>query len=295
MLAAGIACLIGGLALSACRDPDPTGALARIKKAGRIVIATDALYPPDEFKQGDRIVGFDVDLGTAVARKIGVKAEFQDVKFETIMPALSAGEYDASLSSITDTPDRESRFDFVTYLAAGTMLMVRKGNPKRLRPDGTSLCGRRIAVETGTTQEDELVAKTVAKPDAGARLDACRNAGRPAPVRMSFDDQEAADRALARGAADAVLADAPCVLYGARQAPARFEVSGPPYGRALYGIAVPKHHDGLRAAILQALKDLMSDGTYRRLVARWGLGAEAVSAPRINPAGTEAAGTDAVG
>lgn len=284
-LAAGIASLLGALALSACQDPDPNSALGRIKKAGRIVIATDALYPPDEFKQGERIVGFDVDLGTAVARKLGVKAEFQDVKFDTIMPALSAGEYDLSLSSVTDTKDRESRFDFVTYLSAGTVLMVRRGNPKRLRPDGTSLCGRRIAVETGTTQEDELVAKTVADPGAGARADACRNAGRPAPIRLSFDDQEAADRALARGSADAVLTDAPCALYGVRRSPARFEVSGRPYDTALYGIVVPKHRPELRDAVLRAVRDLMSDGSYRRMVARWGLSAEAVSAPRINAAG----------
>lgn len=280
-----MASLIGALALSACQDPDPNNALGRIQKAGRIVIATDALYPPDEFKQGERIVGFDIDLGTAVARKLGVKPEFQDVKFDTIMPALGAGEYDVSLSSVTDTRDREDRFDFVTYLAAGTVLMVRKGNPKRLRPGGTSLCGRRIAVEAGTTQEDELLDKTVAKPDAGARVDACRSAGRPAPLRMTFDDQEAADRALAGGSADAVLADAPCARYGVRQAPDRFAVAGPPYDTALYGIVVPKHHDALRDAVLRAVQDLMSDGTYRRLVTRWGLGAEAISVPRTNAAG----------
>ncbi|MEV5706244.1 ABC transporter substrate-binding protein [Actinoallomurus sp. NPDC052274] len=269
-------------ALAACENADPASALGRVRKADKIVIATDALYPPNEFKQGEQIVGFDIDLGTAIARKLGVKVEFQDVKFESIMPALSEGKYDISLSSFTDTRERESQLDFVTYLSAGTMLLVRKGNPKRLQPDGPSLCGRRIAVERGTTQEDELTAPSPAKPNAGSRLSACRNAGRPVPVRLSFDDQAAANTALAKGHADGVLADAPSAVYGAKQAADRFELSGQPYGTALYGIAIPKHHDNLRDAVFKAMKDLISDGTYRQLTDKWGISAGAVREPRIN-------------
>ena len=271
--------------VSGCQNDDPASALGRIKKANKILIATDALYPPNEFKQGEQIVGFDVDLGAAIARKLGVKAEFQDVKFESIMPALSEGKYDISLSSFTDTREREGRFDFVTYLSAGTALLVRKGNPKRLRPDDLSLCGRRIAVEKGTTQEDELTHESAAKPSAGSRLDACKSAHRPAPIRLSFDDQAAANTALAKGRADGVLADTPSAVYGAKQATNRCEVSGQPYGTALYGIAIPKHHDDLREAVFKAVKELMSDGVYKRLTDRWGISAGAVREPRINAAG----------
>jgi polar amino acid transport system substrate-binding protein len=284
LIATGLTALTAALALSACQNSDPAGALGRIKKADKIVIATDALYPPNEFKQGEQIVGFDVDLGTAIARKLGVKPEFQDVKFESIMPALSDGKYDISLSSFTDTKERESRFDFVTYLSAGTMLLVRKGNPKRLRPDDLSLCGRRIAVEKGTTQEEELTPQSAAKPNAGSRLAGCKTAHRPAPIPLSFDDQAAANAALAKGRADAVLADTPSVVYGARQAADRFEVSGQPYGTALYGIAVPKHHEDLRDAIRNAVKDLINDGVYRRLTDKWGISAGAIREPKINAA-----------
>jgi len=164
------------------------------------------------------------------------------------------------------------------------MLLVKKGNPRRLRPDDLSLCGRRIAVEKGTTQEDELSAKSAADPSAGARVDTCRNRDRPAPVRLSYDDQPAADNALAEGRADAVLADAPSVDYGAKQPGGRFEASGQAYGIALYGIAVPKHQDDLREAILRAVKDLISDGVYRRLTAKWGISGGAVSEPEVNAA-----------
>ena len=258
------------------------------------MIATDALYPPNEFKQNGQIVGFDVDLGTAIAKKLGVKAEFQDVKFDTILQALQEGKYDISLSSFTDTRERESRFDFVTYLSAGTMLLVRRGNPKHLRPGDLSLCGRRIAVEKGTTQEDELTRKVVTKPTAGARIDSCRKGHRPAPIRMSYDDQAAANQALIKGHADAVLADSTSATYGAKQSGGRYEVSGSPYDSAPYGIAIPKRQGALRDAVLTGLKDLISDGTYRMLTGKWGLTGDAIDEPEVNAAGSQPPPVDAV-
>ncbi|MFB9833372.1 ABC transporter substrate-binding protein [Actinoallomurus acaciae] len=281
--AAAFIILLGIPAITACRNTS-TGPLGGIQRAGRILIATDALYPPNEFKRGDQIVGFDVDLGTALARKLGVRAEFQDVRFDTILRALDQGKYDIGLSSFTDTREREGRFDFVTYLSAGTMLMVPKGNPRRLRPDGLSLCGKKIAVEKGTTQEEEISRKDVTRPGAGIRTDACRSAGRPAPIRLAYDDQEAANEALAKGEADASLTDSPAAIYGAKESGGRIECAGSPYATALYGIAIPKRASDLRDAIFKAMKTLMSDGTYRRLTAQWGLSTGAVPDTRINAA-----------
>jgi polar amino acid transport system substrate-binding protein len=284
MCAAAFATLLGTPLVVACGRDTGTGTLGRVQRAGKIIIATDALYPPNEFKQGDRIVGFDVDLGTAIARELGVKAVFQDVKFDTILQALEEGKYDISLSSFTDTRERESRFDFVTYLSAGTMLMVPKGNPRRLRPDGLSLCGKRIAVEKGTTQEEELSRKDVTKPDAGTRIDACLSGDRPAPIRLSYDDQAAANEALTKGQADASLTDSPSAIYGAKASGGRIQCSGMPYATALYGVAIPKRQAGLRDAVFKAMKALMSDGTYQRLTARWGLTSGAVPETKINAA-----------
>ena len=283
MCAAAFVTLLATPLAVACRGTG-TGALGRIQRAGKIIIATDALYPPNEFKQGDRIVGFDVDLGTAIARKLGVKAVFQDVRFDTILQALEEGKYDISLSSFTDTRERESRFDFVTYLSAGTMLMVPKGNPRHLRPDGLSLCGKKIAVEKGTTQEEELSPKDVTRPNAGARIDACQSGDKPAPIRMSYDDQAAANEALARGIADATLTDAPAAIYGAKESAGRIQCSGGPYGTALYGIAIPKREAELRDAVYKAMKELISGGTYQRLTSQWGLSDGAVPETRINAA-----------
>jgi polar amino acid transport system substrate-binding protein len=181
-IAVGISVLAGTLALSACNakttTPGKKSALETIKKNGKIVIATDASYAPNEFKQNGQIVGFDVDLGSAIAKKLGVTPSFQDVKFDNILPALQSKKYDISLSSFTDNKQREASFDFVTYFSAGTGLMVKAGNPEKLTPEDLSLCGKKVAVEKGTTQEDELTPKSSAKPDAGSRVDTCKQGRR---------------------------------------------------------------------------------------------------------------------
>src|SRR5258708_5774943 len=157
----GTVVLTGALALSACgatksSTSSSTTALDKIKKAGVINIATDASYAPNEFKQNGKIVGFDVDLGNAIAQKIGVKAQFSDVTFDNILPALTSGKYDISLSSFTDSKKREASFDFVTYFSAGESLIVKTGNPLKLSTSGLSLCGQKIAVAKTPTERARI-------------------------------------------------------------------------------------------------------------------------------------------
>jgi polar amino acid transport system substrate-binding protein len=284
----GISVLAGTLALSACNaktsSPGKKGALDTIKKNGKIVIATDASYAPNEFKQNGQVVGFDIDLGSAIAKKLGVTASFQDVKFDNILPALQSKKYDISLSSFTDNKQREASFDFVTYFSAGTGMMVKAGNPMKLMPDDLSLCGKRVAVEKGTTQEDELTPKSSAKPDAGARVDKCKQGGKPAPSKISLDDQNAANLALGSGRADAVLADSPVAAYAAKESGGKFVISGNAYDTAPYGIAIPKNENDLRDGILKAVKDLISDGTYKQLTDKWGVSGGGITDPKVNGA-----------
>jgi polar amino acid transport system substrate-binding protein len=287
-LAVGITVIAGALALSACNakttTPGKKSALDTIKKNGKIVIATDASYAPNEFKQNGQIVGFDIDLGGAIAKKLGVTAELQDVKFDNILPALQSKKYDISLSSFTDNKQREQSFDFVTYFSAGTGLMVKTGNPMKLSPDDLSLCGKKIAVEKGTTQEDELTPKSSTKPDAGARVDKCKQGGKPAPTKVSLDDQNAANLALGNGRADAVLADSPVAAYAAKESGGKFEIAGKAYDTAPYGIAIPKNENELRDGIQKAIKDLITDGTYKQLTDKWGVSDGGITDPKVNGA-----------
>jgi len=250
---------------------------AALKGKGVITFATDPSYPPNESKdQNGKIVGWDVDLGTAIAAKLGLKANFTQVTFDDIVTGISTGKYDAGMSSITDNKKREAVDDFVTYFNAGTKLMVPKGNPKNLSdnsPTDLSLCGLTIGVEKGTIQES---------PDIPNRSKACKAAGKPEIKTLSQDSQDQINESLQAGRCDAVLADSPVVDYYATSG--NFQAIGALYSGAPYGIAISKANSGLSQAVLAALKDLVADGTYHQLTTKYGIQAGDYTSPGLNQA-----------
>jgi polar amino acid transport system substrate-binding protein len=98
-----------------------------IAKAGRIVYCSDITYPPEEFYRGSKAVGSDIDIGTAIARELGVKARFDNTGFDGIIAALLAKRCDAIIRGMNDTPARRKSVGFVDYLAVGQSLMVKMG------------------------------------------------------------------------------------------------------------------------------------------------------------------------
>jgi polar amino acid transport system substrate-binding protein len=239
-----------------------------------IVIAADASYPPNEFFADDNktIIGLDIDLATAIGQALGKPVRFENAPFDSILPGLMAGKYDLGMSSFTDTKEREQSFDFVTYFTAGTSLMAKKGNPEGLNPD--ALCGKKVAVEKGTTQSDE---------DLPARSKTCTDGGKPAIESLIFPDQGGANLALQSGRADGVLADSPVIAYQIKQSNGQFEQVGQPYATAPYGIAVPKGN-GVAEPLLAALKSVQTQGVYTKVLEAWGEQAGALPNPGINGA-----------
>lgn len=246
-------------------------------KNGTITVATDPSYAPNEFfaKDNKTITGMDVDLGKAIGQVLGVKLAFTKAGFDGIIPGMASGKYPMSMSSFTDTKLREKTVNFVTYFSAGTAMMVKSGNPDKLSPDGNSLCGKTVAVEKGTTQ---------AQDDIPARSKKCTQAGKSAIKPGVYPDQSTANLALSSGRADAVLADSPVAEYAAKQSNGQFEISGSAYGTAPYGIAVAKQSGTLDKAILGALKQLISNGTYKEVLTKWGVADGAITDPVINGA-----------
>jgi polar amino acid transport system substrate-binding protein len=248
---------------------------AAIKRKGVLNVASDASYAPDEFlaPNGTTVIGMDVDLIKAIAAKLGLKANVKNVTFNAIIPAIADGRYDLGISSSTDTKVREKTVNFVTYFVAGTSFFERSsGGPKITGL--SSLCGQKVAVEAGTTEES----------DAKAQSKKCTNAGKPAVNVLPFATQSQANVALSAGRADVATADTPIADYQVKQSNGTFKIVGPAYGTGPYGIAIAKNLGSLDQAILAALKDLMADGTYKRILDKWGLQGGAISNPVINGA-----------
>ena len=145
---------------------------AAVKSKGTFVIASDASYPPMEFfKPGTKspIIGMDADLGAALGKALGLTVQMKNATFDSIIPGLADGKYDMGLSSFTDTKTREKTVDFVTYYNAGESFYKKADNTKDY--DGlASLCGVKVAVENGTTEQS----------DAQAQSKKCTAAGKPA-------------------------------------------------------------------------------------------------------------------
>lgn len=246
----------------------------KYKQQGHLTIAADATYAPMEFvaKDGKTIIGADVDLGKAIAKKLGVKADFVNASFDSIIPALQSGKYDMSMSSFTITKKREEVVDFVSYMTAGTSFYVKAhGGPKINTL--ADLCGMTVAVEKGTTQAD----------DATKQSQECVAAGKKAATVSVFPDQNGANLAIASGRAQVGMADSPVAAWIVKESHGQFKLSGAPYNAAPYGIAMPKN-SGLAEPVLQALKEVISSGEYAKILHKWGIKQGGITDPVINGA-----------
>jgi polar amino acid transport system substrate-binding protein len=246
-----------------------------VKSDGKILIGTDATYSPNEFldTDGKTVVGWDVDLFNAVAAKLGLKTEWQPSKFADIIPGLQSGKYEIGISSFTINDQRKQQVNMVSYYNAGTQWGTKKGNPTGIQPDDA--CGKKVAVQTATVQDtDDLSSK---------RQEACKSAGKPAITIDRYQDQGQATAAVVSGKDDAMLADSPVVAYAVKQTNGQLELLGDIYEAAPYGYVVKKDQTEFAQAIADAVKALITDGTYKTILEKWGVQGGAIDNPAVNP------------
>ena len=245
-----------------------------IKSDGTIRIGTDPTYAPNEFldTDGKTVVGWNVDLFNAVAAKLGLKTQWQPSKFGDIIPGVQSGKYEAGVSSFTINDERKQQVNMVSYFNAGTQWASKKGNPTGIQPDNA--CGKKVAVQTATVQETE---------DLPQRNKDCESAGNPKITIDSYQDQGQATAAVVSGKEDAMLADSPVVAYAVKQTNGQLELLGDIYDAAPYGYVIEKDQTEFAQAIADAVKALITDGTYKTILDKWGVQAGAIDNPAVNP------------
>lgn len=285
---------VAGLVLSACGSddsgevtPSATGSSAEstadealaamvpeaVASDGKIVIGVDATYAPNEFldTDGKTVVGFDVDLFDAVASKLGLETEWVPAPFDNIIPSVQSGKYEIGVSSFTINTERMQQVDMVSYFSAGTQWATTKGNPQGIQPDAA--CGKRVAVQKGTVQVDDVTAKSKA----------CTDAGKPEITIDQYQGQDQATSAVVSGKDDAMLADSPIIAYAVKQTGGKLELLGDIYDSAPYGYVLKKDQGDYSKAIVGALEALIADGTYAKVLEEWGVEQGAISDPTVNP------------
>jgi polar amino acid transport system substrate-binding protein len=245
-----------------------------IKSDGKILIGTDASYAPNEFldTDGKTVIGFDVDLFNAVAAKLGLETEWQSATFDAIIPGVQSGKYEMGISSFTINDDRKQQVNMVSYFSAGTQWATKAGNPTGIQPDDA--CGKKVAVQTNTVQDTE---------DLPERQEACQRAGKPEITVERYQRQDQATAAVVSGKDDAMLADSPVTAYAVEQTNGQLELLGDIYDAAPYGYVIKKDQTEYAQAVADAVNALISDGTYRTILEKWGVEAGAIETAAVNP------------
>jgi polar amino acid transport system substrate-binding protein len=264
--------------VAAVHKVDSVAALlpADVRRSGILRIGSSVGSPPGAYYPngpGKPPAGQDIDITEAVAKVLGVKAVRQDASFETILPALGSGKYDVGTGNFGVTSRRLKTVDFVTYINDGQGFAVKEGDTtlRKKISDLTQLCGLTIGTGAGTTFETTL----------NAQQGVCAKAGRkPYEVKV-YSENGATLTALQQGRIDVIMSTINGLRHQAAQPAAHTTFLGE-YHRLDVGFAFRKGSP-LTKAFQAAVNELIEDGTYARILDKWGTTASAIDTSRINP------------
>ncbi|WP_198147918.1 ABC transporter substrate-binding protein [Microbacterium sp. XT11] len=271
----GVTSITGGAdaktAFDVAVDDDLAARAAEIVADGTLDIATKAGAPPYEFfEDGDVLRGSDIDLGRAIAAKLGLDAEFSSMEFAGILPAIEAKRYDMSIAGRGDTPARQEVVDFVDYSTDSNSIVTTKGNPHDIKGIDT-LCGLSVSSVEGSVYLGLLEEQNKSCAD---------------PIDITvFQDNANALLQVQTGRADATMYQTGVALYLIKtdEASAGLEVvDSEEYGKGYNAIAFNKDNAELRDLVQEALVALDEDGIYEDIHVAWGLTANTIDEFTIN-------------
>lgn len=224
--------------------------LERVQKAGKLTIGVDDSYPPMEYRdESNNLVGFDVDLGNAIAGKLGVKAEWIPTDWNGVVLALNASKFDIVLSAMSITDERKNEIDFAgPYIDGGQIIVVKSGSSIKTSAD---LKDKVLGCQLGATGEQ-----------AAMKIQGTKEVKKYDKITEAFHD-------LTAGRIDAVIVDGQVGGYYTKKEPNAFVILEEKLTKEPEGIGVRKADKKLNAAIQKALDDLKADGTLTNLSNKW--------------------------
>jgi polar amino acid transport system substrate-binding protein len=243
----GALLFVASVAMSGTSLAVAAGGVTRVKQA------IDATYQPMESEGPDgKPVGFDIDFANEVAKRLGVKAEFTVMNWDGILAGLNSKRYDAIISSMNITPERQKQVDFVEYVKMSQLFVAKKGVAVTSEKD---LAGKAVAVQADTTSM-EFVEK--AKKGGVALKD-----------MKAFKLATDAFAAVKANQADVIVIDEPVGKYYAKQDPSTFAITGRAMAPEPVGVAVRKDDSDLTRQIGEIVDQMKKDGTLKKLQTKW--------------------------
>lgn len=222
---------------------------AKIKtvEAGKLTLATNAEFPPYEYHDGDKIVGIDMDIADAIAKKLGLEVQIEDIAFDSVILEVTSGKADIGLAGISATDERKQSVDFSdTYTTSKQLIIVKDDSPITGSKD---LEGKTVGVQTGTT--GDILASDIkdAKPER-------------------YDKGMDAVQALSQGKVDAVIIDSEVAKKFVEET-SGLKVLDEAFADENYAIAIKKGNKELLDSVNKALSELKSDGTIDSIIAKY--------------------------
>lgn len=254
LLALGMALI---LSLAGCNKPagnDAQSAASATATPGKIVIGLDDNFPPMGFRdEKNQLVGFDIDLARAAAKRLGVQVEFKTIDWSAKEAELGGHRVDALWNGLTITEERKKNIAFTApYLQNRQIIVVTKDSPIRAKAD---LAGRIVGVQDGSTAVDAVERDTAT--------------ARSLKELKKFGDNVTALMDLKTGRLDAVVVDEVVGRYYLTKKPGEYRVLNDNFGTEEYGVGVRKDDTALLNSLQNALNGMKQDGTAAAISTRW--------------------------
>ncbi|ADL05624.1 basic amino acid ABC transporter substrate-binding protein [Lacrimispora saccharolytica] len=245
---AGVICMAAFLtACAGSGTKTETTAADQKEAAGKLVMVTNAEFPPYEYHDNNQIVGIDADIAKAIADKMGVELEIQDMAFDSLIPAVQSGKADFAAAGMTVNEDRKKNVDFTdTYAEAAQVIIVKEGSQIKTPDD---LAGKKIGVQTGTT--GDIYADDIENADI-----------------QRFNKGMEAVMALSQDKIDAVIIDRePAKVFVKENA--GLVILDEAFTEEEYAIAVKKDNKELLDKMNGAIKELKESGELKKIVDKY--------------------------
>lgn len=243
-----------------------------IRQAGMFRLSVNATYAPMEYHDPatNELKGLDIDIADALAKKLGVKIIWSDVAFAELIPSLATGRTDFIISGLSDRATRRETMDFIDYLKTGAQFFTMADSAAK---EPTDLCGKKVGTTRSTSFPGDIEAWSKRS---------CEAAGKPPVLYVPGENSIDVRNQMKQGRIDAAVQGSETLPYAMQNEAGKYRILGAPFTLGYQGIAFRKADTALREAIMEALRDLIADGTYVAILKKYGLGDNAVAEPLVN-------------
>lgn len=227
---------------------------------GTLTLGVDASYPPLEYYDSQqKLQGFDIEIGEALAKEMGLNVKWVDTRFDGLIPGLNAGKFDAIVSGVTITPERTEVVDFIPYFSSGQSMIALKGSGLKIK-DQFDIAGLRVAILSGSIQSVELNKTIIPK---------LKEEGKTVTVNTYPTNAQAIQQVL-KGTADIEFLDSPVASEHTKNFP-QLEIVSPDLNQMNRGIVTRKDDAEMGRAFQDAFQNLVESGTLDRLLKQYSL------------------------